>query len=144
MPSFTLLLEIDPKSLQELHEANEKLVLAKAPVVLGEWGSGPTVVWAAFEPFENNSVTWEEEYAIYASNQAAGVWPHTTTHFVEDAFAGGHCDPRCFDLQHFYDIIAGLVGHAAGSTYGVTPSYGMKSGTNTVWWHDTVCHGPHP
>jgi hypothetical protein len=77
----------------------------------------------------------------------AGRWPEVTTHFVVDAFAGGHCDPRCFDLTRFYATIArvlGPLGHAADSFYGVAPSYGMTSGTHTVWWHNPTCHGSPP
>lgn len=89
---------------------------------------------------------WNTTLMYLRAAVAAGVWPMTTTHFVEDAFAGGHCDPRCFDLQRFYDGIANFLaplGHAKGSTYGVKPKYGLKSGTDTVWWHDKICHrGP--
>jgi hypothetical protein len=66
----------------------------------------------------------------------AGTFPEITTHFVVDSFIGGHCDPRCFKLHHLYDLIAAKLGHAAGSTYGVVPTYGLKSGTSTIWWDD--------
>jgi hypothetical protein len=75
---------------------------------------------------------------------AAGRFPQITTHFVEDAFVQGHCDPRCFDLTRLYRDIAAAMGHAAGSMYGVTPSYGLKWGSNTIWWSDKICHGAHP
>lgn len=74
----------------------------------------------------------------------AGQFPEVTTHFVVDAFEKGHCDPRCFDLQQLYNTIAALLGHGKGSTYGVKPSYGLTWGTNTIWWDDTKCGGPHP
>jgi hypothetical protein len=75
---------------------------------------------------------------------AAGRFPEVTTHFVVDAFERGHCDPRCFDLQHLYDTIAALLGHGKGSTYGIKPSYGTVWGTNNVWWDNTICGGPQP
>jgi len=75
---------------------------------------------------------------------AAGRFPETVTHFSSDAFHQGHCDPRCFDLQKFYDAIARRVGHAAGSTYGAAPVYGRVYGVHNVWWHDRICHGPPP
>ncbi|MFL6285025.1 MAG: hypothetical protein ACJ74Q_17930, partial [Pyrinomonadaceae bacterium] len=74
----------------------------------------------------------------------AGTFPEVTTHFVVDSFIGGHCDPRCFDLNYLYDSIAGALGHGKGSTYGVKPNYGRSSGTHTVWWDDGICHGKHP
>lgn len=74
----------------------------------------------------------------------AGRFPETTTHFVVDAFDRGHCDPRCFDLMKLYDTIAASLKHGKGSTYGVKPKYGRNAGTDTVWWSDKVCGGPHP
>ncbi|MEQ1903081.1 MAG: DUF4157 domain-containing protein [Pirellulaceae bacterium] len=76
--------------------------------------------------------------------QTAGVFPEVTTHFVIDSFDQGHCDPRCFDLQKLYDTIATLLGHGKGSTYGVKPIYGLKSGSDTIWWSDKICGKPHP
>jgi hypothetical protein len=74
----------------------------------------------------------------------AGRFPEVTTHFVVDAFERGHCDPRCFDLERLYAAIAAVLGHGKGSTYGVKPSYGTRWGSNTVWWDDKICGGPHP
>jgi hypothetical protein len=74
----------------------------------------------------------------------AGMFPEITTHFVVDAFIQGHCDPRCLNLDYLYEKIAEKMGHGKGSTYGVKPAYGRRWGTDTVWWHDTICHGPHP
>jgi hypothetical protein len=76
--------------------------------------------------------------------RAAGRFPETTTHFVVDAFQRGHCDPRCFDLQRFYNEIAAALGHGRGSTYGPVPNYGTTWGTNNIWWNDRICNGPHP
>jgi hypothetical protein len=74
----------------------------------------------------------------------AGQFPEITTHFWVDRVAGDHCDPRCFDLPHLYELIAAALGHAKGSTYGLQPQYGTKQGTDNVWWHDIACGGPHP
>jgi Domain of unknown function (DUF4157) len=76
--------------------------------------------------------------------RTAGQFPQTTTHFQLDAFVRGHCDPRCFDLGHLYELIAAKIGHSKGSTYGLVPSYGMKWGANNVWWDVKTCHGAHP
>jgi Domain of unknown function (DUF4157) len=76
--------------------------------------------------------------------RAAGRFPETTTHFVTDAFVRGHCDPRCFDLQRFYNEIAARLGHGAGSTYGPAPNYGVTWGTHNIWWNDRICGGAHP
>lgn len=75
----------------------------------------------------------------------ADQFPEVTTHFALDSFdASGHCDPRCFDLQHFYDEVAGKIGHKAGALYGIKPNYGTTRGTHNVWWQNRVCGGGHP
>jgi hypothetical protein len=81
MPSYSLKLEFDAQTLQTLWEADEKVVLVKSPPASGSSGSGSGVVWVAFAPFENNVVTWEEEYAIYASQTGSLVTTTVTTGF---------------------------------------------------------------
>lgn len=76
---------------------------------------------------------------------AAGKYPQLTTHFILDTFdADAHCDPRCFNLTRLYQSIAAAMGHAPGTTYGITPSYGTRLGTNNIWWNDRVCYGSAP
>jgi hypothetical protein len=94
--------------------------------------------------YSNNQ--YERAQALYLrATLAAGKFPQTTTHFALDTFdAGGHCDPRCFNLTKMYNSIATTMGHAQGSTYGITPSYGTQSKTNNIWWNDRICHAAHP
>jgi hypothetical protein len=95
-------------------------------------------------PYSNNQ--YDRAQALYLrAALAAGRYPQTTTHFALDTFdAGGHCDPRCFNLTKLYNSIATTMGHAQGSTYGITPSYGTQTKTNNIWWNDRICHSPHP
>ena len=84
---------------------------------------------------------------LRAALQAAR-FPEITTHFwVDRKIKGAHCDPRCFDLQHLYDKVAGQLGeklgHAPGSRYGDKPKPGIVQDTNNVWWQPKVC-GPPP
>jgi Domain of unknown function (DUF4157) len=74
----------------------------------------------------------------------AGSYPEITTHFWVDRTAGDHCDPRCFDLNGLYAVIASTMGHGKGSTYGLKPSYGVTQGVHNVWWLPTVCGGSPP
>jgi hypothetical protein len=74
----------------------------------------------------------------------AGMFPEITTHYAVDRFLQGHCDPRCFNLNQLYDLIAAKMAHGKGSTYGVTPDYGPGWKTHNVWWDDKICHGKHP
>lgn len=64
---YDLELSIDTDSLRVLKAAQMKVVLAK-PV--NDPGAAPNAVWLVFDPFEQNSVQWREEYGLYASNTA--------------------------------------------------------------------------
>ena len=95
-------------------------------------------------PYSDNQ--YNSALALYLrSTLAAGKFPQLTTHFTLDTFdPEGHCDPRCFNLNKLYNAIAATMGHAQGSSYGITPSYGTRSGTNNIWWDDRICHGSAP
>ena len=64
MTTYTLELEIDPKSLRIIKAAQLKVTLAKPVNAISEH---PNVAWVVFDPFQGNTVSWEEEYSIYAS-----------------------------------------------------------------------------
>jgi hypothetical protein len=74
----------------------------------------------------------------------AGFFPEVTTHFVLDAPFRGHCDPRCFDVGRLYQAIADAVGHAQGTRYGASPSYGTVYGAAMAWWSEAVCGASSP
>jgi hypothetical protein len=95
-------------------------------------------------PYSDNQ--YNSALALYLrATLAAGKFPQMTTHFALDTFdPGGHCDPRCFNLNKLYNSIASTMGHAPGSSYGLTPSYGTRSGVNNIWWDDRICHGSAP
>ena len=71
----------------------------------------------------------------------AGFYPETTTHFAIDAAHRGHCDPRCFELDYFYSVVAEQMGHPPGTRYGDAAKYGLVYGEHNVWWDDAVCGG---
>jgi len=62
MTTYTLDLAIDASSLQILKAAGLNITIAK-PVGT----SSPNVTWLVFDPFQGNTITWEEQYGIYAS-----------------------------------------------------------------------------
>ncbi len=101
---------------------------------------------AAFPNPAYSENQYERAQALYLrATLSAGKYPQTTTHFLLDTFdSGGHCDPRCFNLTKLYNSIATTMGHAQGSTYGITPSYGTQTKTNNIWWNDRICHAPRP
>ncbi|PKR54100.1 hypothetical protein [Thalassospira marina] len=60
--NFSLTLNIDAKNLGFIHDAGQKVALAR-PV----GNSAANVIWVAFDPFESNTIQWTEAYWIYAS-----------------------------------------------------------------------------
>ena len=105
--------------------------------------TNPDIVALSNPPYSATQYESIRDMYLRAAFQAAS-FPEITTHFALDAFVEGHCDPRCFDLGNLYLLIAIALGHAAGSSYGVVPSYGRRWGTNNVWWDDGICHSKHP
>lgn len=63
MAEFVLNIEIDSQSLPLIRAAQERIILAK-PVSDGS----PNVVWQSFDPFGTNTVTWTEQFGLYASD----------------------------------------------------------------------------
>jgi hypothetical protein len=106
--------------------------------------SNPNIATLPTPPYSDNQ--YNSALALYLrATLAAGKFPQLTTHFALDTFdPEGHCDPRCFNLNKLYNSIAATMGHAQGSSYGIIPSYGTRSGTNNIWWDDRICHGSAP
>ena len=95
-------------------------------------------------PYSDNQYNYALTLYLRAA-VSAGKFPQMTTHFALDTFdPEAHCDPRCFNLTKLYSSIASTMGHAQGSTYGIVPSYGMRLGSNNIWWNDRICHGSAP
>jgi hypothetical protein len=62
MPSYKLNVLFDSKEdLQTIYTAKERLTLMK------QTEPGATLAWIAFDPFMNNTVSWTDTYALYAS-----------------------------------------------------------------------------
>jgi hypothetical protein len=62
MPNYSLNIDIDTTDLQTIYAANELVTIVK------QSAAGPLVAWVAFPPFEANTLTWTDSYALYASN----------------------------------------------------------------------------
>lgn len=63
MPDYSLQLKIGKTDLDNIRTAQLNIVLAK-PV----GSSSPNVAWQVFDPFMDNTVTWTEQFGLYASN----------------------------------------------------------------------------
>ncbi len=81
----------------------------------------------------------------------AGKYPEATTHFKVDynyrlnrVLPDAHCDPRCFNLNELYRLIAKQMNHPLGSEYGIKPSYGKTPGTHNIWRDKDFCYTSAP
>jgi hypothetical protein len=72
MPDYTLNLSLTDKQLKTF-DAETNLIIAKPAK-----GEDPIVAWQSFKPFEQNTVTWEEQYGIYVSSAAVTNGAHLT------------------------------------------------------------------
>jgi hypothetical protein len=62
---YSLNLSFTPPDLAAIYAAEAKVIIAKPA---DNTNRKPNVAWLAFSPLENNDVSWEEVYGIYASN----------------------------------------------------------------------------
>ena len=63
MVTYTLNVVFTNDQLDTIFETNSRIVIAK-PLS----GAEPNVAWQSFNPFQNNTITWNEAYGIYISN----------------------------------------------------------------------------
>jgi hypothetical protein len=63
MTSFKLNIDLSSEDLHLLSQVNYKIIVAKTSS-----GGQPNVAWQAFQPVLRNTISWEEEYGIYASS----------------------------------------------------------------------------
>ena len=63
MPTFTLKTSFTDQDLQRFLASGSNVVLAKPSA-----GGAPNVAWVVYRPLIDNTVTWDEQYGIYASN----------------------------------------------------------------------------
>lgn len=103
---------------------------------------GDALVPLPTPPYSDNQYQGVKRLYLQAA-LVAGQFPQITTHFKIDKKIGDHCDPRCFNLGHLYDLIRTALSHPEGAIYGVIPNYDRGEGQN-VWWVDRVCGGAHP
>jgi hypothetical protein len=62
MPTYSLQINIDPADLARILEAGQEIAISKQTT-----GSDTPLIWVAFSPFQSNTVTWQDQYAVYAS-----------------------------------------------------------------------------
>jgi hypothetical protein len=62
MPTYQLQIQLDDDAVARINQANQQIVITKQVT-----GSGTPLVWLAFDAFPMNSVTWQDQYSVYAS-----------------------------------------------------------------------------
>ncbi|WP_019962468.1 hypothetical protein [Woodsholea maritima] len=60
---YTLALDIAPADLDVIKNAGQKITLMKRTS-----NSSANVIWLTIDPFQSNTVQWQEDYWMYASN----------------------------------------------------------------------------
>jgi hypothetical protein len=63
MASYKLEVTFTPAQLEAIYATGSRVILAHSVM-----GSLPNVVWQAFNPFQSNLITWEDQFGIYCSN----------------------------------------------------------------------------
>lgn len=66
MPRYTLNTTFSQSSLDTLHATGSNVVVAKP----SSSGGTPNVAWVVYYPLQANTMTWEEQYGIYASTSS--------------------------------------------------------------------------
>ena len=64
MSKYRLNIKINGQDLKTIYKANEQIVIVKHTA----GNADSQVAWVSFKPFMNNTVDWENNFAVYASN----------------------------------------------------------------------------
>lgn len=68
MASYELTIRLNPEDTHTINAAKQKIVIVKEVAVNSDSDSDASkVAWLSFSPFENNVITWQTQYGIYAS-----------------------------------------------------------------------------
>ena len=62
MPAYELNMSFTNEQLQTLYLTGSNVIVAKPT-----GGLAPNVAWQVIRPLQANSLTWEEQYGVYAS-----------------------------------------------------------------------------
>ena len=65
MSSYTLTITLTVAQVNDFHNSNNQIMLAKSSSA----GGAPNVIWLALPPMQNNVVAWDEQYGLYFSVQ---------------------------------------------------------------------------
>jgi hypothetical protein len=122
MPTYELDLSIDPTDLEILNGNQMNIMVAQA--INGTQGN---VAWLSFSPFENNTITWVENYGLYASTSSvsngativkmsevypaadAAIYSFNQSAVFGPPNTGGNAPaPGTFEIQNDYSAVPSL------------------------------------
>jgi hypothetical protein len=88
MPTYQLAIAFDNPGLDTLQGAGQLVTLIKSVSISGNGNSSGQVIWVAFKPMNTNTVTWTEEYSVYASTSKIVNGARITTNSSVNAVGG--------------------------------------------------------
>ncbi|KIL41160.1 hypothetical protein SD70_09010 [Gordoniibacillus kamchatkensis] len=117
MTSYSLNIAFEKEDANLINSINQKVVLVKQTA---SSSSNNNVAWVTFDPFENNTVSWTEEYSVYASTSEVQNGAVIQKLSVEEAADG-----------NVYDFVNNVF-HLDTSLTIPKSSYGIYNSTNKV------------
>lgn len=129
---FKLEMAFSNDQLSVIEETNTKVVVAKPTA-----GDTPNVAWQAFDPLNDNTLTWEEQYGVYVSTSklANGVK-------LEKLSSTGipAADHKLYTLQESGAISDPANGGEAGS-FSLLNSYSKQDYMTVGLYQDATVNG---
>lgn len=112
MVSFNLNTAFTDQDLQRFLASGSNVVVAKP-----NGGGAPNVAWLVYRPLIANSITWEEQYGIYASNTDIARGGAVLNQMSKSEFPA--IDGKTYGLNPAGSFTAPQSGGASGSYYAV-------------------------
>lgn len=124
MSTFKLQVAFSDDELRAIYDSGTSVIIAKPSI----GGDDPNVAWQVFKPFQANTLTWKEEYGIYASTSEVKNGAQLSQ--LSSVPVGASMD-KLYVLEDNATISGPLSGGEANS-YGLTNKYsgGIVPGTD--------------
>lgn len=94
--SYTILLTLSAQAVSTIHAVGQKVTLVKAMTGMNSLAQPYTVAWMAIAPTQNNQITWQSNYALYATTMP--ITPNTSI-FVNSKTSGAAMQTILYGYQ---------------------------------------------
>jgi len=117
--NYTININIDDQGLTQIYQANQFVTLVKS--VSASAAAENTVIWLSFQPIETNTISWVENYFIYATTteMQSGAVIRMTSQTQEPVQVGWT-----------YTFKEGMFNGASGGTQGAYTANNQMSSNN--------------